>query len=270
MSTARTLHCFTAWTGQALYPSEIRLFGPGTTATKKGDFLFDEDAALSVMDKFREQGMDKLPFDAAHGDAEPELRPRTRHKALGWFVPTIKDDIEGGGGMGLFAADIEWTEMGLNALKRREFRFFSPAITFDAESRRITGLINVALTNIPATKNQRPLVLDASEAPEQQQNEESMQVLLDNLGAKDESGAVAKVSDLKSFKTDVLAALDGVPEDKAAEKIAELSAVAIKASAELETIKADAIKQAKIDSVEALCASGKLPPSQKEFAPHVG
>jgi phage I-like protein len=251
----------------SVVPSEIRLFGNGMTATKKGDFLFDEESGATVMAAFEEQGMDKLPFDAAHGMLNPNAPPDA-HKALGWFVPTVKDDIEGGGGVGLFAADIEWTELGLAALKKREFRFFSPAITFDGESRRITGLINVALTNIPATKNQRPLVLDALEADENNNNiedQDTMKVLLDTLGASDETGAVAKVGDLQSFQTAVLSALD-VPADKAAEKIAELSAAAIDAVAQLEAVKAERVAADKVAKLDALCAAGKLPPAQKEFA----
>lgn len=251
----------------SVIPSEIRLFGAGMTDTRKGSFLFDEQSAEAVMDAFREQGQDRLPFDAAHGMLNPSAPPDS-HKALGWFVPMVKDDIEGGGGVALFASDIEWTESGLSALQRREFRFFSPAIAFDQESRRITRLINVALTNIPATKNQRPLVLDASEADETTTHEETedMKVLLDTLGASDETGAVAKVGELQSFKTAILDALDGCSDSEAAEKIAQLAASAIKANAELENLKAEAAAKAKTDKIEALCAAGKLPPAQKEFA----
>lgn len=248
----------------SVVPSEIRLFGNGMTATKKGDFLFDEEAALSVMDRFREQGMDRLPFDIAHGMLNPAAPPDA-HRSLGWFVPEIRDDIEGGGGVALFAADIEWTETGMEALKKREFRFFSPAITFNADTRRITGLINVALTNIPATKNQRPLVLDGLEADENNNNEESMKVLLDTLGAPDETGAVAKVGEMQAQLSAISEAC-GVPADKAAEKIAELSQTAIKAVAELENIKAEKAAAEKAAKLDALCAEGKLPPAQKEFA----
>lgn len=253
----------------SVVPSEIRLFGQGFTATKKGDFLFDEDAAVAVMDRFRDQGVDRLPFDAAHGMLNPSAPPDS-HKALGWFIPVIKDDVEGGGGLALFASEIQWTKAGLEALQAREFRFFSPAITVDPESRRITGLINVALTNIPATKNQRPLVLDASEAePKTIEETKDMKVLLDTLGASDESGAVAMVGELQSFKADILAALDGVSDKEAAEKIASLSQLAkdaIEAKAQVAALEKEKAEQARVAKLDALCAEGKLPPAQKEFA----
>jgi len=245
-------------------PNEICLFKPGITATKKGNFLFDEEAAESVLSSFLDDGMDRLPFDAAHGMLI-KGGAVDQHKALGWFVPVVKEDIENGGGLALFASDIQWTDAGIDALKAREFRFFSPAITFNSDTCRVTKLINVALTNIPATKNQRPLVLDASEAEQTNNDEESMKVLLDTLGASDETGAVAKVSDLQTFQSAILSALD-CSESDAAEKIASLSTIAIEATAQLETLKTERAAEAKTAKLDALTKDGKLPPAQREFA----
>jgi phage I-like protein len=249
-------------------PSEFRLFGPGITATKKGNFLFDEEASIAVLDAFREQGIDKLPIDVAHGMVTAGGHP-DGHRAVGWFTPVVRDDVESGGGLALFASDVEWTARGLEALQAREFRFYSPAINFDQETRRITGLINVALTNIPATKNQRPLVLDALEAqPQKIEESESMKALLETLSASDETGAVVKVGELQAFKSAILSALDS-PVEKAAEKIAELSqlaASAIEAKAEVEALKAEKASALKLAKLDALTRDGKLPPAQREFA----
>lgn len=244
-------------------PTEIRLFGFGTTETRKGDFIFDERAAADVMARFESDGMDRLPFDVGHlmvkGSENPE-----GHRAFGWFVPVVKDDFETGG-PGLFASQIEWTEAGAQMLSRREFRFFSPAIKYDEQTRRITALINVALTNIPATKNQRPLVLDAQEAETMEnKGQENMSVLFECLGVDSEASAVAKVNELQA----VLSALDCAPSE-APEKIARLQALADKgaeAQAELARLTKERAAEQRAAKIEALCADGRLLSSQKEFA----
>jgi phage I-like protein len=249
-------------------PSEVRLFRNGVNPTKKGEFIFDETAAEAVMAAFAEQGMDKLPIDIAHGMMNPSAPPDA-HKSLGWFTPVVKSDVEGGSeGPALYASDIEWTESGLQALRKREFRFFSPAVNFDPETRRVTRLINFALTNLPATKNQRPLVLDALGDNNNNEENTEMQVLLDTLGASDEAGAVASVSRLQEFETAILSALD-VPADKAGEKIAQLSqlaAEAIEARAELQKLRDEVSKAEREARLDGLVKDGQLPPAQREFA----
>ncbi|APU89280.1 hypothetical protein Rctr16k_21 [Virus Rctr16k] len=133
-------------------PKEFRIFARGVTETTKGPILFDDDAAKLVMGAFADQGRDALPFDIAHGMLNP-FAPPDAHKAAGWFKPEARGD-------GLYAAGIEWTELGSGSLRRREFRYFSPAIHRDSESGRVRELINIALTNIPATRHQAPLVAD--------------------------------------------------------------------------------------------------------------
>ena len=243
----------------SVIPTEIRLFGSGTTETKKGAFLFDDEAASMVMVKFAESGMDRLPFDVAHGMVNPSAPPDS-HKALGWFVPEVKSDMETGEGMALYATDIQWTDYGAACLQRREFRFFSPAITFDPDTRRITGLINCALTNLPATKGQRPIVLDGVTDNEKEEDP-IMKALLSALGVEDEASAVARV-----------AALDTASKEKD-EQIAELSASVsakeeelIKLNAEIAATKLAAEEARKASKIEALSTAGKLPPAQVEFA----
>jgi phage I-like protein len=56
--------------------------------------------------------------------------------------------------------DIEWTRKATERLKDREYRYFSP--TFYHDKGRITEYVNTALTNLPATKDQEPLVASRS------------------------------------------------------------------------------------------------------------
>lgn len=263
-------------------PHQIVLFEFGITETVKGDFLFDEVSAESVMRHYEDGGIDRLPFGVAHlmvprpdgnGGVRISENPEA-HKAYGWFVPAIVDNPETGT-KALMATSIEWTKAGSDALLNREFRFFSPAIDFERESRRVTRLINVALTNLPATKNQRPLVLDALEAEtnnNQKETEKQMTALLDSLGAPDEASAVAKVGELKSAVTELqglLSAFDVESVGAATEAISQLKKTAnagIEAQAQLSAIIAERAQEKREAAIELLCAEGKILENQRKFA----
>lgn len=227
-------------------PDDVLLFARGVTETSKGRFIFDELAADSVMRAFMEQGIDRLAFDYGHGMVKPVSSDS--HKAAGWFRPEVRAD-------GLYACEIEWTQAAKEALGNREYRFFSPAFAYDEESRRIKRLINVALTNIPATKNQRPLVLDDSqEANKQPKENEKMQILLDSLGVSDEAGAVAKLGELKAELSE------------SAKRAEQFEALASEANAKLATVEKERAAEKRSAAIEALCAEGKLLAAQKDFA----
>jgi phage I-like protein len=226
-------------------PSEVRLFASGENATSKGIFLFDQQAADAVMARFAEHGKDRLDFDVNHG-ALKDGQPPEAYKSRGWFKPEVRLSESG---PELWASDIEWTPWAKQALTDREFRFHSPAVMFDPDTRRVTKLRNVALTNMPATKNQRPLVLSEDSEPEQEKEQEMKEVLA-ALSAVDESAALARVAELSEV------------EGKNKELESELS----EAKAELSEIKAAQVKERRVAAVDGLIADLKLRPAQKEFA----
>jgi phage I-like protein len=106
-----------------------------------------------VLDRYRKRKLDKLPFDAGHGMAYG-----TDHKAYGWFVP----DSENGE---LWSTKIQWNQIALDAFADRQYRFFSPWLYVGYEDGRAKELINIALTNIPATNAIKPLIADTRETP---------------------------------------------------------------------------------------------------------
>lgn len=130
-------------------PTSFRLFTAGTVTTSKGNFVFDEKAATAVLAAWAEQGND-LPIDYDHAMVDPTTRPQDRG-AAGWFRPEVRDGE-------LWAANVRWTADGERAVASGEWRFTSPAFSYDVDSRRITELVNVAITNLPATKRMAPLV----------------------------------------------------------------------------------------------------------------
>jgi phage I-like protein len=127
-------------------PTEIKLFDVGENETSKGTFIYDPSVSLK-----HPNGWDKLAFDIDHlsfqNDTTPELR-----SAYGWFK--LKADETG-----VWATEIEWSERIKPILQNKGFRFVSPAFnTISKESNVIGEIINVALTNIPATLNMTPII----------------------------------------------------------------------------------------------------------------
>ena len=144
-------------------PREIRLFARGVNRTTKGDFLLDDEALASVLAAFEDHGVE-LVIDFDHGSyAEPGKKKDT----AGWIgALEARED-------GLYATKITWTAIGLAAISKGtapdgtelppEYRYHSPSIQFDRESRRVTSLEPLGLVTFPASKGQRPLVMTATQ-----------------------------------------------------------------------------------------------------------
>lgn len=131
-------------------PSAFRLFRAGANETHKGVFLFNDRAAASVLDAAKRWGV-RLSIDYNHGmlDGWP-VDPSAAGKSAGSFVL----DVRAGE---LWATDVKWTPAAKLAVESREWLYISPAFYNDDDG-TIIELINVALTNIPATHNLDPLI----------------------------------------------------------------------------------------------------------------
>lgn len=147
--------------GERTPPAEIRLFPMGTVDTSKGPYLFDEVAAAMVMTAYKDQGND-LFFDYDHRSLS-DMGPPDSGKAAGWFGLDLRPD-------GLWAVNVRWTPGAAAQLSAGEWRYFSPAFLVD-DDRRICALINVALTNNPATKHMTPLVAASTRRAREQAQE---------------------------------------------------------------------------------------------------
>lgn len=142
-------------------PTEIKLFARGMNHTTKGDFLLDDEALASVLAAFKDHDVE-LAIDFDHGTY---AEPGSKRDTAGWIgALEARDD-------GLYATRVRWTEKGLAAIAPGtapdgtptppEYRYHSPAIQFDADTRRITCVEPLALVTFPASKGQRPLVMTA-------------------------------------------------------------------------------------------------------------
>lgn len=209
-------------------PSEFRIFTAGTVESTKGEILFDDAAAESVMTEYAEHGID-LMIDYDHASlAYASLDPAQAGKAAGWF------NLEVRGGE-LWAVNVRWTAPAADALRRKEWRFMSPAFNTD-KAGRVTSLLNVAITNLPATRRLEPLMAASVTAlGATMLSAETIKEALDALIAGDE----AKCMDLlKGIVTEAAsgepvteepaepeAVLAATAEDKPEEVVAALSAV---------------------------------------------
>jgi phage I-like protein len=79
---------------------------------------------------------------------------------------------------GLWATNIHWTPRAEGYLRAGEYLYFSPAFAHDADG-RVTRLVNIALTNLPATFGQEPLV--AASERTKVMGEEALKKLTDSM-----------------------------------------------------------------------------------------
>ena len=135
-------------------PREVRLFRWGKNATTKGVFTLTRESANAALADYNAQGH-ALTWDYDHAtftSADPQHRI-----AAGSCRLAVRDD-------GLWAVDIAWTADAARDIAAGKWVFCSPALKFNAK-REITGIRNVALTNIPATHDAAPLLLNARITP---------------------------------------------------------------------------------------------------------
>lgn len=135
-------------------PAEFRIFPQGEFDTRKGKFLFDDEAAASVMANYQDQGTE-MHMDYEHRSLQPGS---PESPAACWFKPELRDGE-------LWATDVRWTPRAEQYLKGKEYRYFSPAFDAQKGSGRVMRLINVAVTNLPATKHLNPLVAASDKEP---------------------------------------------------------------------------------------------------------
>lgn len=134
-------------------PGEHRIFPLGRVEARFDDgrelsFEFDRAAAERVMEVYRRRGHD-LTIDYNHqqylGDGDDRVR-----RSAGSFELELRDD-------GLWMTNIRWTDDAAAYIRRREYRYISPAFLLD-ETRRVIEVLNVALVPNPATLGAMPLV----------------------------------------------------------------------------------------------------------------
>jgi len=128
-------------------PEWIRVLPRGVVelSDHREPFMVDEASLLSMAADFRSRGVD-LVIDYEHQSLQGERAP-----AAGWIK-----ELEARGD-GLWAR-VDWTQQARDYLEKKEYRYFSPVLRLDPETRRPVALLHMGLTNVPAIKHLPPLV----------------------------------------------------------------------------------------------------------------
>lgn len=251
-------------------PAEFQLFAAGLNRTTQGPFVFDGLSAESVMTHAREWGVDFM-IDYGHASLGfLALDPAESGKAAGWFVPEVR-------GGALWATNVRWTEKGGERVRSKEYRYVSPAAHFEELSdggRRITELINCALTNMPATIGAAPLVAAARAGDPSPQKESTMipKFLLALLGLAENAGeadVTAALSRLKELPKTLFALTAKSDLDQALGVVAGWRAAAEQTatlSKELAELRASTEKAERERLIALAVTEGKLTPAQKPWA----
>jgi phage I-like protein len=227
--------------GERKLPTEICLFRKGATETTKGQFVCDATAAKFTIDNVKSHyGQAITNFDYGHGQVGFLGGSYESARSAGWAKLSERDGA-------LWATDIEWTPTATKALLDREFRFFSPTVYRDPETKRITNLVNVALTNLPATKGQRPIVTA-------QEHTHMSQPQTPAPSAAESTPAPTDLAALQASNAQLLSAVTSLQ--------ASLNA----SNAKLAEVEADRAKASKADLIARLSREGKLPPALQDWA----
>lgn len=251
-------------------PTELLLFNAGLTYTSKGTYLYDQLAQISVETKLKEHVLDgKCPIDYGHAMVGWNGGPD--QKAAGWFTPEVRDGA-------LWATKIEWTPDALKALSDKEWRYWSPAFYCDYEEVsyedqvccRITELTNVALTNLPATKKQKPIIASSIEVNSdvrQKQEPIMSSEILKLLGSdiKTEAAGCVALSQLQTERSALKVENEALITALSAKNFHEALNAATSLKTKLDGLAASSEKNEKDALIAKLSSDGKLPPAQHDY-----
>lgn len=195
-------------------PTEFRVWRAGENPTDFGVHVFSASSAKSVMAVYEKRG-NTLVVDYDHKSIRSD-GPADAGKAAGWFVPEVRDGE-------MWATRVEWTAAARAGIEAKEWRYFSP--TYFTRGGEIVRLVNIALTNNPATHNLEPLAANVLAALGGSNNgdrsmklsSQDMQLAAALVAAVEEVMGKAESPELKKLAQQVDAALDqmmGAPADK--------------------------------------------------------
>jgi phage I-like protein len=266
----------------ASLPEWIRVLPLGKVelADHREPFTVDKESLKSMVAAFRSRGID-LVIDYEHQSLNGERAP-----AAGWIKDLeARDD-------GLWAR-VDWTQKAQEYLAHREYRYFSPVLRLDPETRRPIALMHVGLTNVPAINHLPPLVArwggDDKAARELPREEVALGVPMREIDpVKEKSKMVDKLKRLLGLTTE---AEEGAICGKALEAFRELGMILnlpddatvaqlkgaveahqastgrlLKAEEEVQALKARLVEETTERFVEEALKTGKVSPAQRGWA----
>jgi phage I-like protein len=160
--TYRSFESLPGWGTAEQPPTEFLLFPFGeTTATKFGGqrevvYLTPEAAQTIVKEWDRRKITGHFDYDHAILTTNPEGTP-----SAGAFDLQVRDS-------GLWVVNVRWTPKMVQRFKDKEFQYYSPFFeTNEGEDGKqyVSAIYNVAITNWPATDQQKPLIALSATTP---------------------------------------------------------------------------------------------------------
>jgi phage I-like protein len=220
-------------------PREFRIFRAGRNSTRKGVFLFDSEAAASVQAKSEAWGVEHtIDYGHAMVATADAPDPSEAGKAAGWFKLALRNGE-------LWAVDVRWTPAAARAISQGEWRYVSPYFQHD-KAGRVLELLNVAITNLPATNHLDPLVALAMVA--------------------DESIHITESRSMDKALLVALGLAETATEKDAMEHAVRLTAEHATLSARVKSMETAALAA----EITAAVNAGKLAPAQVEWATKLG
>ncbi len=229
----------------------------GEVESTRGNFVIDQEAVAATIEQFRQHGTD-LPIDFEHQTlGGPYSSPDGLAPAAGWIKNLIGVESVG------LMAEVEWTELGREHLRRRQYRYLSPVAMVRKSDRRMTGLHSAALTNKPAIVGMEAIVnrvtVDAEDSSTQ--NSESVRAP-DGIGTGSAHGSTKNTREDHSM----LEALDALRRQLNVDHADGARLVLSAASRRITELEGQQEQQRAEERVSAAMAAGKLTEAQRDCA----
>ncbi len=133
-------------------PEWVTIIPDGLVESSNGNFKFDAEASVLVLDGFRDKGRDVV-IDYEHQSLnDHNTRKDGQAPAAGWI-----QDLRYMTRIGL-QARIRWVSNGWDSVMSGAYRYLSPVVAIDPATKRVRYLHSVGLTNTPAIKRMPALV----------------------------------------------------------------------------------------------------------------
>lgn len=185
-------------------PNEFRIFAAGLNTTSKGNGIFDEQAARAVMARFEKHGADMM-IDLEHLSLD-EGSPNFDPDARGWCRLEVRNGE-------LWATNVTWTADGEARLREKKQRYISPVFAYDKATRRITGILNIAITALPATDNLQPLVAASLNGEEVTMTQEQLAAIAEALDLGPDATVEDIIATIGAITKKVTDAANGTSEE---------------------------------------------------------
>lgn len=233
-------------------PRQIQLIPSGQTIKARDGREFKNSDPAVVLAAFK-KGRMALPVDIDHS-TESFFGGGP---AAGWIESL--EEKRGGSIWG----NVEWNDLGTELISSRQYRFISPAMFIDPETREITSITSAALVNRPAL---RLKALSAHQGT-QPEGETMNKELLAALGLSETATAEQTIERAKWLREQA----NATPQPDLAKWVprADYVVETARADAAEATIKLanEAAEETKItDAVDAAVLAGKVTPAQKPQA----